>query len=171
MTILFEIKEILSIFSHTERKKPDAKAKIKGSKKYSKINGIVEFFSTKYGVIVKVKINGLPYNESECNDGIFGLHIHTGSKCSGTDTDPFADALTHYNPNNCKHPYHAGDLPPLFGNNGYAYMAVLTNRFTINEIIGKTIIIHSQPDDFKTQPGGDSGKKIACGIIKKGAVI
>ena len=49
-------------------------------------------------------------------------------------------------------------------------MIFLTERFNIDEIIGKTIIIHSNPDDFTTQPGGNSGTKIACGLIKKGAV-
>jgi Cu-Zn family superoxide dismutase len=44
-------------------------------------------------------------------------------------------------------------------------MSVLINKFTVNEIIGRTVIIHSQPDDFTTQPSGNSGKKIACGEI------
>ena len=74
--------------------------------------------------------------------------------------------MTHYNPKDCPHPYHAGDMPPLFGNNGEAFMAFMTDRFTVEEIIGKTVIIHSNPDDFTTQPGGNSGEKIACGKIK-----
>ncbi len=60
-----------------------------------------------------------------------------------------------------------GDLPPLIENNGYAYMSVLLNKFSINEIIGKTVIIHDMPDDFTTQPSGNSGTKIACGVIQK----
>jgi len=59
----------------------------------------------------------------------------------------------------------AGDLPPLFSANGYAFSAVLTNRFTIDEIIGRTIIIHSSVDDFITQPAGNAGTKNACGKI------
>lgn len=62
-------------------------------------------------------------------------------------------------------PYHAGDLPPLFGNQGYAFSAFVTDRFAVREIVEKTIIIHSKPDDFKTQPSGDSGEKMACGKI------
>ena len=71
----------------------------------------------------------------------------------------------HYNPQGCPHPYHAGDLPPLFGNQGYAFSAFVTDRFAVREIVEKTIIIHSKPDDFKTQPSGDSGEKMACGKI------
>lgn len=100
-----------------------------------------------------------------CSNPIFGFHIHSGSQCSGNMEDPFAEALEHYNSNGCMHPYHAGDMPPLFGNNGYAYQIFLTDRFTVNEIIGKTVIIHSGPDDFVTQPGGNAGGRIACGQI------
>lgn len=46
-------------------------------------------------------------------------------------------------------------------------MTVLTNRFNIEEIIGKVVIIYDKPDDFVTQPSGNSGTKIACGEIKK----
>ena len=46
-------------------------------------------------------------------------------------------------------------------------MSVLLNKFSINEIIGKTVIIHDMPDDFTTQPSGNSGTKIACGVIQK----
>ncbi|MCX7614928.1 MAG: superoxide dismutase family protein, partial [Clostridiales bacterium] len=65
----------------------------------------------------------------------------------------------------CNHPGHAGDLPPLFGNYGHAFMAVFTGRVSVSEIIGRTVIIHASPDDFTTQPSGNSGKKIACGQI------
>lgn len=58
-----------------------------------------------------------------------------------------------------------GDLPPLIENNGYAYMQVLINKFKIKDILGKVIIIHDSPNDFTTQPSGNSGIKIACGKI------
>ena len=81
--------------------------------------------------------------------------------------DPFAGAMTHDNPENCAHPAHAGDLPPLFGNNGRAAAAVLTDRFTVREILGKTVIVHANRDDFTTRPSGDAGTKIACGEIMR----
>ena len=44
---------------------------------------------------------------------------------------------------------------------------MLTDRFSINDVIGKTVIIHAKPDDFTTQPSGNSDGKIACGVIKR----
>ena len=58
-------------------------------------------------------------------------------------------------------------MPPLFGNSGRAWLAFLTDRITVDEIIGKTVVIHSAPDDFTTQPSGNSGSKIACGAIER----
>ena len=143
---------------------PDAAAYIKGSSKYSNLHGVVTFKQTPKGVWVSAEIYGLPY-KNKCDSGIFAFHIHSGQSCTGNTEDPFSDADGHYNPEDCPHPYHARDLPPLFGNHGYARMSVLTDRFTVREIIGKVVIIHSQADDFKTQPSGNAGSKIACGKI------
>lgn len=146
--------------------RPHAAAVVKGSLKYPQIMGILRFYQTDCGVLVSGEIFGLPTGENVCGNSVFAIHIHEGDQCEGTESDPFADAMTHYNPENCPHPYHAGDLPPLFANEGYAFFVVLTNRFTVNEIIGKTVIIHADPDDFHTQPAGNAGEKIACGVIK-----
>lgn len=142
-----------------------AKAHIKGSKEYPSINGMVYFKETKNGVLLTAKIHGLPKPKTHCRGRFFGFHIHEGTSCTGNHKDPFADAKGHLNPTNCPHPFHIGDLPPLLGNNGEAYMSVLIDKFKIKDILGKVIIIHDMPDDFKTQPSGDSGTKIACGKI------
>lgn len=142
-----------------------ASAEVRGSSDYSSIYGMVTFRQMRNGVLVTAEIYGLPDNQSECSGGVFGFHIHEGTECSGNETDPFANAKNHFNPKGCPHPYHAGDLPPLFGNDGYAYMSVFTDRFTVKQIVGRVIIIHSMPDDFTTQPSGNSGTKIACGKI------
>lgn len=144
-----------------------AKAYVKGGRQYPKINGIVTFKETKNGVMLTAKINGLPQSKDNCKGRFFGFHIHEGTSCTGNLTDEFANAKSHLNPTNCLHPFHMGDLPPLLENNGYAYMRVLTNKFKIEDIIGRVIIIHDSPDDFKTQPSGNSGTKIACGKIEK----
>ena len=143
-----------------------ARAEIKGGKKYPQIEGIVTFRQTKRGVIVTAKIENLPHSNQKCETGIFGFHIHTGESCTGNAEDEFKNTLTHYNPDQCKHPHHAGDLPPLFENNAYAYLSFLTNRFQVKDILEKVIVIHRQPDDFTTDPSGNSGEKIACGKIQ-----
>ena len=149
-----------------ERKKTliNAIAKIEGGNGYPDLNGTATFVQTNRGVLVTVKVNKLPQT-STCNGGIFALHIHEGESCAGTKADQFSNAKTHYNPLNCPHPYHAGDLPPLIGNDGFAYMSLLTNRFTVDEIINKVIVIHANKDDFTTQPSGNAGTKIGCGKI------
>ena len=147
------------------RYRPEAVAVVEGSPAYPSINGMVKFYQTAYGVIVVAEIWGLPVKKGNCDSPIFAFHIHGGNACTGNESDPFANAGMHYNPNNCLHPYHAGDLPPLFGANGLAFSATLTDRFTVEEIVGKTVIVHSFLDDFTTQPSGNAGSKIACGEI------
>ena len=146
---------------------PDAVALIRGDSKNSEINGTVKFYPEASGVWVVANILGLPITAEPCKNNIFAFHIHSGGECSGNADDPFADAGTHYDPNGCPHPYHAGDMPPLFGADGRAFLAFLTNRFTVDEIIGKTAVIHDSPDDFTTQPSGNAGAKIACGVISR----
>lgn len=142
--------------------RPDALAEISGSPEFPDISGTVKFYHNSQGVIIYAVVNGLPKDKS-----FFGFHIHSGSECTGDMKDPFSNAMAHYNPNNSEHPHHAGDLPPLLGNDGLAISIFLTNRFSVDEVIGKVIIIHSNPDDFTTQPSGNSGEKIACGIIRR----
>ena len=129
--------------------------------------GIVTFKEAKNGILLTAKISGLPPSKDSCTGKFFGFHIHEGTSCSGNLTDEFANAKSHLNPTNCPHPFHVGDLPPLIENGGYAYMTVLINKFNLKDIIGKVIIIHDTPDDFTSQPSGNSGTKIACGKIEK----
>ncbi|MBO5203090.1 MAG: superoxide dismutase family protein [Clostridia bacterium] len=146
---------------------PNAVAVISGSAENSEIHGTVKFYQAAGGVFTVADIFGLPVSTEACKGNIFAFHIHGGSDCSGNQDDPFADAGSHYNPNDCPHPYHAGDMPPLFGAGGRAFLAFLTDRFDVNEIVGKTVIIHDGVDDFTTQPSGNAGNKIACGVISK----
>lgn len=129
----------------------NAKAHIKGGKKFPKIDGTVTFKETKNGVLLTAKITGLPQSKSSCKGRFFGFHIHEGTSCTGNLSDEFANAKSHLNPTNCPHPFHIGDLPPLIENNGYAYMSVLIKKFKIEDIIGRVVIIHDSPDDFTTR--------------------
>ena len=159
---MYNSSNILSII----RQRPHAVAIVKGSREFSDISGRVYFYQRKVGVIVVAEVFGLPRGNDACDNPVFGFHIHSGISCTGNVDDYFADSKGHYNPRECSHPYHAGDMPPLFGNNGYAFSAFFTDRFMVKEIIGRTIIIHSKADDFTTQPSGNSGIKMACGVIK-----
>ncbi len=144
---------------------PHAIADISGSSSFPQIRGKVCFWQTQQGVLVLSEVLGLPSSQNRCESRVFAYHIHEASRCTGSKNDAFSDVGAHFNPQGCPHPHHAGDLPPLFESGGYAFSAFLTNRFTAEEIIGKTIIIHSMPDDFTTQPAGNAGEKIACGEI------
>ena len=139
---------------------PTAIANIKGSDKAPNLIGQVKFYQKNGYVLVSANIKGLPTSTS----GFFAFHIHEGESCTGVD---FSDTGKHYNPKNTPHPTHAGDLPPLLLCNGGAYQTVATDRFSIADIIGRTVIIHSMPDDFNTEPSGNAGEKIGCGVIKK----
>lgn len=145
--------------------RPQAAAVLRGSKAYPSIQGHVRFYQTSHGVVAAAEISGLPSPSGPCESPIFGLHLHEGGSCTGTAEEPFADALEHYNPQNCPHPHHAGDFPPLFSNHGIVFSAFLTDRFQLKDVIGRTLIIHAAPDDFTSQPSGNAGARIACGVI------
>lgn len=142
-------------------RRPQAVASVHGSREYATISGFVNFYQMTNGVLVAAHITGLPGTNE-----IFGFHIHNGTQCTGTAGDVFANTLAHYNPSQAPHPYHAGDLPPLFGNHGFAFQTVFTDRFTVQEVLHKTVVVHFGPDDFTSQPAGNAGEKIACGQIE-----
>ena len=145
------------------RHHPGARAVVRGGT----VSGEVRFFQCERGILVSAEIFGLPHSGKTCQNGVFAFHIHIGQCVADHPDDPFAHVEGHLNPDNCLHPYHAGDLPPLFASrDGYAFQAVLTDRISLQEILGKSVIIHAGADDFTTQPAGDPGIKIACGEIR-----
>ena len=139
--------------------RPDAVAYVRGGADAPNINGQVRFYQEACSVRVEADIAGLP---KDSETGFFGFHIHEGNSCTGTG---FPQTGNHYNPDSTAHPRHAGDLPPLLMQQGSAQMTVRTDRFRVQDIIGRTVVIHSSPDDFTTQPAGNAGAKIACGVI------
>lgn len=163
----FDLNDERLVLRHLADTLPTAVAYISGSREYPRIQGVMNFYQMSFGVYVVYSFTGLPFEKDKCGNNILGLHIHEGQECRGNKDDPFANAGGHYNPNGCPHPQHAGDLPPVFVNDGYAFGAVFTHRFNVNELWGRTVIVHSKRDDFTSQPSGDSGVKIACGIIRR----
>ena len=141
------------------KNKPDAMARIVGGEEVPRLSGCVRFYQENGCVLIEAKISGLP-KTSESR--FFGFHIHQGRDCSGVG---FSRTEGHYNPLGQGHPEHAGDLPPLLSCKGNAYLSVKTDCFSVNEIIGRTVVIHSNPDDFHTQPAGNAGKKVSVKSI------
>lgn len=137
---------------------PCAIARIAGGEQAPCLHGTMKLYKTGNSVLAVVNVCGLPDSET----GVFGLHIHAGESCQGED---FNATGVHYDPAGRPHPRHAGDLPPLFSCGGKAFLAVMTDRFCLKDVLGRSVVIHSDPDDFHTQPAGNSGKKIACGRI------
>ncbi len=139
---------------------PKAAARIRGGREYPELCGVVRFFPCCDGTVLEVEVTGLPKTQS----GFFGFHIHEGCCCAG---EGFSETGGHLNPGQMAHPSHAGDLPSLLSDGGCAYMKVFTGRFSVEDIIGRTVVIHGSPDDFYTQPSGNAGSKIACGVIRR----
>jgi len=102
-----------------------------------------------------------------------GLHIHEKGDCSAPDA---MSAGGHFNPQGKPHgqpgsaEHHAGDLPALKADkSGRAHVQVDVSDITLKpgptSIIGRAVVVHADPDDYKTQPTGNSGARIACGVI------
>ena len=105
-----------------------------------------------------------------------GLHIHEVGDCSSGDG---MSTKGHFNPFGKPHAHHgtterhAGDLPPLNANKaGRAKVDVELDVITVGpgpgSIVGRGLIVHADPDDFKTQPTGNAGARLACGVIRPG---
>lgn len=149
-----------------------ARTFIRGGPLQPNIRGRVYFEAVRGGTNVMVEVSGLPpYRPARNGEdpiGPHGFHIHEFGNCKVGDPDnPFQAAGGHWNPANQPHGNHAGDLPVLFSNNGRAKMMFFTNEFKPADVIGRSVIIHQNPDDYRTQPAGNAGKRLACGVIEE----
>jgi Cu-Zn family superoxide dismutase len=138
--------------------------------KGSKTFGEATFEEADGKIHVVVYVQGLKPGQEH------GLHIHEVGDCSSGDG---MSTKGHFNPYGKPHAHagtperHAGDLPPLKAEkNGRAKVDVMLDVITIapgpGSIINRGLIVHADPDDFKTQPTGNAGPRIACGVIKTG---
>ncbi|HUP90605.1 MAG TPA: superoxide dismutase family protein [Solimonas sp.] len=147
---------------------PKATASLE-STKGSTVRGTANFEQRGDKVRVSANVSGLRPNSE------FGFHIHEAGDCSSGDG---MSAKGHFNPygkphgahNNPEH--HAGDLPSLKSDaNGNASLTADVDVVTVNSgpasIIGRGLIVHEQPDDFKTQPTGNAGPRSACAVIQR----
>lgn len=125
------------------------------------------------GIRIVVEARGLPAGEK-------GVHLHAVGKC---DPPAFTSAGGHFNPENKKHGLqspegpHAGDLPNLaIAANGTGRLETTTGRVSLGgrasslfDADGSAVVIHAAADDMRTDPTGNSGGRIACGVIVKQA--
>lgn len=125
--------------------------------------GVAVFHQTQDGgVRVHMVVRGLTV-------GDHGIHIHAIGAC----TPDFGAAGSHFNPTAALHPNHAGDLGNFTANHaGIGWMSIQTNNVTLsagslslNDADGSALIIHEGPDDLQTNPTGNSGGRVACGVI------
>lgn len=116
-------------------------------------------------VHVNVKVDGL-------SPGLHGIHVHSVGACS----PDFAAAGPHHNPLGAVHGAHAGDLPNLVVNpEGRGHLNATTDNATLSagplsvfDADGSALVIHAAEDDLVTNPTGNSGARIACGVIAAG---
>jgi superoxide dismutase, Cu-Zn family len=120
-------------------------------------------------------------------EGFHGFHIHTTGSCEAQDGTPFGAAGEHFNPDGSTHDHHAGDLPSLLvGADGKGYLVVATDRLTVDDLFdedGSAIVVHANADnhaniperyggpDQETLKAGDSGDRIACGVVDEGSMM
>ena len=130
------------------------------------VEGSVTFTEVEDGVQVDATITGL-------TPGKHGFHVHEFGDCSAVDA---SSAGAHFNPTNKPHggadaiERHVGDMGNVEADaSGAAKLIYLDHRMSLGNdrrsIIGRAVIVHAKPDDWKTQPSGDSGDRVACGVI------
>ena len=158
-----------SVMAFGQAKAPMAKAELHNSQ--GQLVGIATLTEGANSVTVVAHVQNLP-------PGYHGFHIHETGQCQAPD---FKSAGEHFNPSGTEHGLadpkgpHAGDLPNLLvAPDGVGMIVTHAPQVTLKEgknslfhSQGTALVIHSQPDDFRTNPSGEAGDRLACGVITK----
>ena len=150
--------------------KPGDEASADMKDRNGKSVGAIRAIEAPHGILLRGELVDVP-------PGPHGFHIHAVGKCEA----PFTSAGGHFNPTGKKHGFeavdgaHAGDLPNLHvGADGKVVVDTLVAGVTfasdsngLFDADGSSIVIHAKADDYKTDPAGDSGDRIACGVVQK----
>jgi Cu-Zn family superoxide dismutase len=164
---------VLSLSSCTANATEQDRARAQIKNAQGKSVGTASLRETKDGLLIVVNAKGLP-------EGLHAVHIHSVGKCEGP---AFTSAGGHFNPLNKKHGLknpdgpHAGDLPDMYVNKDGAgrYEALMesmtlgTGETSVFDSDGSAIVIHVTADDNMSDPAGNSGDRIACGVITRTA--
>lgn len=137
------------------------------SVKFKSLKGMITIEELEKELKITADVSGLRPNSK------LGFHIHENGVCEGPE---YKTAGEHFNPHNQKHgrpegkTRHMGDMGNLETNaEGVAKKVILLPKMQphdMKELIGKSILIHAKKDDLKSQPSGNSGERVACGLIK-----
>jgi len=148
---------------------PSATAQLQPTRGNS-VTGKVSFTQKGDKVAVVANVSGLKPNQEH------GFHVHEKGDCSSGDG---MSAAGHFNPNGSPHgrhtdqAHHAGDMPNLKADaSGNASFTAELDAVSVSEgptsVVGRGLIVHAQPDDYKSQPVGNAGARLACAVIQKG---
>ena len=132
----------------------------------NQVSGLVSFIETEgeSGIRIIARVAGL-------SDGDHGIHVHENGDCSGMNASSAGD---HFNPGNDPHAApdadnrHAGDLGNINSRDQQASLDITDDHLSFragNSVVGRAVIVHAGQDDLSTQPGGDAGDPVACGVI------
>lgn len=131
-------------------------------------NGALAVSADANGIRITGALQGMP------PDSEFGFHVHEKGDCSAPDA---SSAGEHFNPANRQHGHpgsesrHAGDMFNLKSSSqGIAQVDLVVSGLSLHQgrptdVLGKALVVHAKPDDYKSQPAGNSGDRIACGVI------
>ena len=148
-----------------------ATATLQGATSDPDFSGTITITPEGDGVKVVAHIEGVD------TDGMHGLHVHENGLCEHGGDKHFTSAGGHFNPTGAEHacpptePRHAGDLGNVQITEGAGHLELTTTGLSLsgpNSVVGKAIILHTGEDDCKTQPTGNSGDRLACGVVSMG---
>jgi len=169
IALIFLLAAGFSAQSQTPAEKPSAPLKavaVLHPTAGNKVSGTVTFTEVADGVQVRAEITGL-------TPGNHGFHVHEFGDCSAADA---SSAGAHFNPTNNPHAgpdapeRHVGDMGNVEADaSGKATLEYVDHQISLTNdqrsVIGRSVVVHAKADDLKSQPSGDSGARVACGVI------
>lgn len=170
VTFTFTLIALSTLMACMSSRQPSAKAvaTLEG-RSGSTAQGVVTFFEWPDGSVdIEISLSNVP-------PGVHGFHIHQNGDCSAADG---SSAGGHFSPHGMPHgapmdgQKHAGDLGNVTANrNGRVSTTVRSHALTVhqgmNSVVNRAVVLHADPDDLSSQPSGNAGARIACGVVSR----